>query len=227
MPKNQISELLPKVITNIYDPNDFSRIHFIPDGSKLPPAKKQTMQSLKSAKANTSLSFLQSKNGLNKKDAVQPTPSSTQLNSTSKATIHSVNLTSNPASNTAEEKMQKQIKAIRTPMIHLLAMRPLSTKYLAIKLNCPQNIVEQVLEKVGRLARIDPQKMDLNDKTYKELDVWAFNYPDSSERDNAIQRSIAAFDRMRMSQEDPRWQMLYPKEERNKGNTLSRLNHLA
>ena len=135
--------------------------------------------------------------------------------------------TSNTTGPVAKEKTRKQIEAIRTPLIHLLAMRTLSTKYLAQKLNCPQDVVEQALEKVGRPARTDPQKKELNDKTYKDLDVWAFNYPDQSDRENAIQRSIAAFDRMRMSQEDPKWQMLYPKHERDKGNTLSRLNHLA
>ena len=185
------------------------------------------MQSLKSSKRGISLSSAQNRNGLHNKDVVRSTSSGPQLNSAMITSIQDPNLTSHPVGTAAEEKIQKQIKAVRTPMIHLLAMRPLSTKYLAQKLSCPQNIVEQVLEKVGRPARIDPEKKELNDKTYKELDVWAFRYPDPSDRENAIQRSIAAFDRMRMSQEDPKWQMLYPKEERNKGNTLSRLNHLA
>lgn len=126
-----------------------------------------------------------------------------------------------------KEKIQKQIDAIRIPLIHILATRTLSAKYLAGKLNCSRDIIDQALDKVSRPSRGDPEKRELNDKTYKELDVWAFNYPDTYERDNAIQRSVAAFDRMRMSQEDPRWQLLYIKEERNKGRTLSRLDHLA
>ena len=185
------------------------------------------MQSLKSSKPGSLLSNLHGKNGSHQKSTVQSASSSSQLGSATKPSVQGLTHTSNSAGTIAKEKAQKQIETIRTPLIHLLAMRTLSAKYLAQKLNCPQDIVEQALEKVGRPARIDPQKKELNDKTYKDLDVWAFNYPDPSDRDNAIQRSIAAFDRMRMSQEDPKWQMLYPKEERNKGNTLSRLNHLA
>lgn len=185
------------------------------------------MQSLKSAKGSPSLSFLQNKSGLHRRSVTQSTPTSPSIGAAGMSSAQERIATSNAAGTVAKEDIQGQIDAVRTPLIHLLATRPLSAKYLAQKLNCSRDVVDQVLEKVARPARGDPEKKELNDKAYKELDVWAFNYPDAYDRDNAIQRSIAAFDRMRMSQEDRKWQMLYAKEERNKGNTLSRLNHLA
>lgn len=185
------------------------------------------MQSLKSSKGSSSLSFLRNKSGLHHQSVTQSTPTSRSTSAVGVSSTQQGISTSTPAGTLAKEKTLVQSNAIRIPLIHLLATRPLSSKYLAQKLNCSREVIDQALEKVGRPARGDPEKKELNDKTYKDLDVWAFNYPDNYDRDNAIQRSIAAFDRMRMSQEDPRWQMLYTKEERHKGITLSRLNHLA
>lgn len=54
--------------------------------------------------------------------------------------------------------------------------------------------------------------------------MWKFPYPTNDDRENAIQNSISAFDRMRISRSDKLWQMLLPKEERGKGKCLSRLN---
>ena len=86
--------------------------------------------------------------------------------------------------------------------------------------------MKPALEKVGREFRLDPSKWDLSDKSYKDLDVWKFEYPDQHDRELAIDRATSAYDRLRMSQEDPKWQLMYPKSERGKGKTLSRLNHL-
>jgi len=120
----------------------------------------------------------------------------------------------------------QRLQAIRSPLLHLLAIRPLSTKYLAQNLRCSEDDVLTVLQRVGKPFRLDETKWDLSDKFYKELDVWHFNYPDQHDRDLAIDRSVSAFDRMRLSQEDQIWQKLYPKSERGKGKTLSNLNHL-
>ena len=121
------------------------------------------------------------------------------------------------------EKAQK-LQALRTPLIHLLAVRPVSEKFLAQKIACSQEECREVLEKVGKPARLDASKWDLSDRSFKELDVWKFNYPCQDDRELAIDKAISAFDRMRLSREDKLWQMLLTKEERGKGKVVSKLN---
>ena len=121
------------------------------------------------------------------------------------------------------EKTQK-LQALRTPLIHLLAVRPVSEKFLAQKIACSQEECREVLEKVGKPARLDTSKWDLSDRSFKELDVWKFNYPCQDDRQLAVDKAVSAFDRMRLSREDKLWQMLLPKEERGKGKILSNLN---
>ena len=130
---------------------------------------------------------------------------------------------SNPAS--LQGKVQR-IQAIRQPLIHLLAVRPLSAKFLAQQINCKHDDILEVLSKVGKTARLDESKYDLHDRVYKDLDVWAFAYPDQHDRDLAIDRSVSAFDRLRVSRTEAAWQKLNAKHERGKGKTLSRLDHL-
>ncbi len=121
------------------------------------------------------------------------------------------------------EKIQK-LQALRTPLIHLLAVRPVSEKFLAQKIACSQEECREVLEKVGKPARLDASKWDLSDRSFKELDVWKFNYPCQDDRELAIDKAISAFDRMRLSREEKLWQMLLSKEERGKGKIVSKLN---
>ena len=121
------------------------------------------------------------------------------------------------------QKTQK-LQALRIPLIHLLAVRPVSEKFLAQKIACSQEECREVLEKVGKHARLDTSKWDLSDRSFKELDVWKFNYPCQDDRQLAIDKAVSAFDRMRLSREDKLWQMLLTKEERGKGKILSNLN---
>ena len=118
----------------------------------------------------------------------------------------------------------RKLQALRTPLIHLLAVRPVSEKFLAQKIACSQEECREVLEKVGKPARLDTSKWDLSDRSFKELDVWKFNYPCQDDRQLAIDKAISAFDRMRLSREDKLWQMLLTKDERGKGKILSNLN---
>ena len=113
---------------------------------------------------------------------------------------------------------------MRTPIIHLLAVRPVSTKFLAQKICCSQQECLDVLQKVGREHRLDSSKWDLSDKSFKELDIWKFAYPQEEDRQFAIDRAISAFDRLRLSREDKLWQTLLPKGERGQGKVLSKLN---
>ena len=120
----------------------------------------------------------------------------------------------------------ERVQAIREPLIHLLAIRPLSAKYLAKQVSCKEDDVLEALSKVAKPARLDPEKFDLNDRTFKELDVWSFSYPDQHDRELAIERAVSALDRMRLTPKDSTWQRLLPKRERGKGKTLSKLDHL-
>ena len=115
-------------------------------------------------------------------------------------------------------------QALRQPLVHLLAARPASQKLLVRHLNCKDEEIEEVLHKIGKPFRLDQSKWDLQDKAFKELDVWDFNYPNQEDRELAIGRAISAFDRMRLSTQEKLWDMLIPKEERGKGKILSHLN---
>ena len=122
-----------------------------------------------------------------------------------------------------DEKSQK-LQALKTPLLHLLAIRPVSEKFLSQKLHCSPEDCNQILQKVGKPARLDPSKWDLSDRAFKELDVWKFRYPSQDDRQAAIDRAVSAFDRMRLSREDKIWQVLLPKAERGKGKILSKLH---
>ena len=115
-------------------------------------------------------------------------------------------------------------QALRQSLVHLLAARPASQKLLVRHLNCKDEDIEEVLHKIGKPFRLDQSKWDLQDKAFKELDVWDFNYPNEEDRQLAIGRAISAFDRMRLSTQEKLWDMLIPKEERGKGKILSHLN---
>lgn len=117
-----------------------------------------------------------------------------------------------------------KIKALRTPLVHFLAARPASIKLLVQHLGCKQDELLEVLNKVGKEHRLIPGKWTLNDKAFKELDVWNFDYPNQDDRQLAINCAISAFDRMRISTTEKVWDMLLPKSERGKGKILSNLH---
>ncbi|RHZ50077.1 uncharacterized protein CDV56_105950 [Aspergillus thermomutatus] len=129
--------------------------------------------------------------------------------------------TSAPSS---KNKDRIRLDALKVPFIHLLAVRAVSAKFLARQTRSSLEDCSALAQKYGIENRIDPEKFDLRDKTYKELDVWNFPYPSQEERQEAIDNAISAFDRMRISRSDKLWQMLLPKEERGKGKCLSRLD---
>lgn len=117
----------------------------------------------------------------------------------------------------------RRLQSLRTPLIHFLAARPASSKLLSTHLNCKEEDVLEVLLKVGKKFRLDESKWDLNDKAFKELDLFAFDYPNEGDRELAIGRAISAFDRMRISTSEKIWDKLMPKRERGKGKVLSAL----
>lgn len=129
--------------------------------------------------------------------------------------------TSAPSSQT---KNNARLQALKTPLIHLLAIRPVSTKFLARQTRSAVEDCAALVQKYGAENRIDREKYDLKDKFYKDLDVWKFPYPTQDDRQAAIDKAVSAFDRMRLSRTDKLWQGLLPKQERGKGKCLSKLN---
>ncbi|KAI4196847.1 MAG: hypothetical protein LQ350_006313 [Teloschistes chrysophthalmus] len=123
----------------------------------------------------------------------------------------------------AEDEKAQKLKALKVPLLHLVAIRPMSLQYLANRVGCSQGECMEVLEKIGKKARLDPDKWDLSDKAFKDLDVWKFAYDLDYDRELAIEHAISAYDRMRLSRDDELWQLLLPKEERDKGKVLSKL----
>ena len=124
----------------------------------------------------------------------------------------------------AQNKDQLRLDALKVPFIHLLAIRPVSAKFLADQTRSSLEDCLALARKYGTENRDHRDKFDLKDKTYRELDVWKFPYPSQNDREQAVKNAISAFDRMRVSRSDKLWQMLLPKEERGKGKCLSRLN---
>lgn len=122
-----------------------------------------------------------------------------------------------------ENKDRARLEALKVPFIHLLAVRAVSAKFLARQTRTTVEDCIALGEKFGVLNRINPEKYNLKDKVYKDLDLFGFNYTEE-DRKEAIENSISAFDRMRISRSDKLWQTLLPKAERGKGKCLSRLN---
>ncbi|KAL8760077.1 MAG: hypothetical protein Q9199_000311 [Rusavskia elegans] len=118
---------------------------------------------------------------------------------------------------------KEKMEAVKFPLLHLVAIRPMSLKFLANKIACSQEECKELLEKLGKPFRLDTTKWDLTDRAFKELSVWDFRYDLDDDRELAIERAVSAFDRLRLSREDREWQMLLPTEERGKGKILSRL----
>ncbi|PKY02662.1 hypothetical protein P168DRAFT_291804 [Aspergillus campestris IBT 28561] len=149
-------------------------------------------------------------------------PSSPALGgSRSPASVPPLTSTSAPAS---QNKDRLRLDALRVPFIHLLAVRAVSAKFLSRQTRSSLEDCTTLARKYGTENRINPEKFDLRDKIYRELDVWGFPYPSQEDRQEAIENAISAFDRMRISRSDKLWQTLLPKEERGKGKCLSRLD---
>ena len=129
-----------------------------------------------------------------------------------------------PFSTSTPSKDKIRLDAIRIPLIHMLAVRPLTPKTIAQNLHAAKEDVAKLLEKFAKDCRESMGKKELKEKTYKELDVWKFPYPSQDDRQAAIDHAIHAFDRMRVGRSDNLWQLLLPEEKRGKGECLSKLN---
>ena len=136
----------------------------------------------------------------------------------------SPHVTAAPTSAPLIDAQAQKARAIRCPLIHFLAVRPVSEKYLAQTLRCGTGECKEVLERVGRPYRLDISKWDLTDKAYRELDVHRFKYPSEDDRQLAVDRAVTAYDRLRLPHSDVLWQRLLPVHERGRGKVLSKLH---
>ncbi|KAL4887093.1 hypothetical protein BJY04DRAFT_177257 [Aspergillus karnatakaensis] len=153
----------------------------------------------------------------------KPNPSSSPSLGVARSPISLPPLTPTSAPPTQNRDRLRR-EALKVPFIHLLAIRAVSTKFLSRQTRSSIEDCTALAQKYGVENRINPEKFDLRDKVYRELDVWKFPYPSQEERQEAIENAISAFDRMRISRSDKLWQNLLPKEERGKGKCLSRLD---
>ncbi|KAK4627133.1 hypothetical protein CLAFUW4_04293 [Fulvia fulva] len=142
-------------------------------------------------------------------------PASPSLNA-SKTPNAGIAPTSMPASDAAA-----RTQAMRTPLIHLLAIGPLSRDSILERTRIPKDDLDSVLEKI---AKQDQGKWQLLDRAYKDLDVWKFGYGSQEDRDQVVKNAIRSYDRMRIGKDEKLWQMLLPKEDRDKGIILSKLH---
>lgn len=117
----------------------------------------------------------------------------------------------------AEVKLQ----AMKTPVVHLLAIKPASTDNITSTTHVPKEDLESILQKIAKQVN---GKWQLGDRAYKDLDVWKFGYPSKEDRQSAIDNAVRAYDRLRIGKEEKIWQNLLPKAERGKGVILSRLH---
>ncbi|KAJ9616716.1 hypothetical protein H2200_000435 [Cladophialophora chaetospira] len=132
--------------------------------------------------------------------------------------------TSAPLASAMSTKDRIRLDAIRIPLVHLLAVRPLASKAICDQLHASQDDIDKLLDKVSWESKAHEGKRELKEKSYRELDVWKFPYRSQEDRQAAIDRAITAYDRTRVEKKDPLWQLLLPVEERGKGKLLSKLN---
>jgi RNA polymerase II elongation factor ELL len=116
-----------------------------------------------------------------------------------------------------------RLRAMRTPLVHLLAMKPLARDDIIRKTRIPKDDLDEILKKIGKQ---EDGKWQLTDRAYKDLDVYKFGYLSHADRQAAVDNAIRAYDRMRIGKDDKIWQMLLPREDRDKGMVLSKL-HLS
>ena len=133
----------------------------------------------------------------------------------------SASQTSVPAASSPEAL---KATALKSTLLHVLAIGPTTLKSVAQKIRCSPSECEKVFSTYALPSRDDPSKLDLDPKAYKELDIWKFPYQSEGDRQSAIDRAVKAFDKLRITPSDDLWQQLLPKHDRGKGISLSKLD---
>ncbi|KAF3921648.1 hypothetical protein AA313_de0209245 [Arthrobotrys entomopaga] len=100
------------------------------------------------------------------------------------------------------------------PLIHLLALGPEREQTLAMKTHTDLDKCSGLVIQVAN--RDISGRWELFDRMYKELDVWKFKYPKQEMRESAIENAEDAFDRLKLPEDAPEWEMLRRPEDRGK-----------
>lgn len=127
-----------------------------------------------------------------------------------------------PTSIPASQQQAEKTKAVRSPIIHRLALGP-ATEVELVKLRTSASTECEFKLAMEKVADMEDGKWKLQPKFLKELDVWKYDYESGLERQVAIDNAIRAYDKMRLNPSEPEWQMLLPVAERGKGKCLSKL----
>lgn len=162
-----------------------------------------------------------SKNG-----RLQPHRQPSSLLNRNSATSSAVSTPRPSAAPTSAPQLNAQVKAhekgMRTVLVHLLAIKPLSEQDIISHTHIPKSHLAPLLPKIA--DKSVSNTWQLNNKSYKDLDPWTFKYQSEVKRQTVIDNAIRAFDRARLDKDDKHWQLLLPREERGKGKVLSRLH---
>ncbi|ESZ97334.1 hypothetical protein SBOR_2264 [Sclerotinia borealis F-4128] len=120
------------------------------------------------------------------------------------------------------EMQAEQAKSSRKPIVHLLALEPMTEKALSDRLHGPKGDFKQALAKVAELNSATG-KWELQKKYYKELDVFNYRYGNEDDRQRAIDNAVKVFDKMRLGLSEPEWEKLLPRSDRGTGKSLSKV----
>lgn len=167
-------------------------------------------------KSTSKAKFLSQNNRSLGADASRSMPSSPALTGVGSPAL-------GPTSVPLSQQQAEYAKAARKPVIHLLAVEPLTEKDIHNKVSdVSKNDLNQALRKVGDLNE-STGKWELRRSFYKELDIHSFNYESSEDRQQAIDNAVKVYDKMRLSASDPEWDRLLIRSERGTGKCLSKL----
>jgi RNA polymerase II elongation factor ELL len=114
------------------------------------------------------------------------------------------------------------LRALRVPILHLLAREPATDASLAATCRTSTAMVRDIMPKIAKRSAQDSDKWQLTDKSFREITPWSFPYSSDADREQAVESAIKAFDRLRLTKDDKLWQILLPREERGQGKCLSR-----
>ncbi|KAI1821272.1 hypothetical protein F4861DRAFT_519544 [Xylaria intraflava] len=127
----------------------------------------------------------------------------------------------NPAFSASQQVLEKN-KGQRSVLVHELAVRDQSYQHLQDVWTGVDSDLKPTVEKVADFNK-STEKWSLKKIYWKELDVWNYEYGKPEDRQSAIDNAVKLYDKQRVVLSDPAWDRLLPREDRNKGIVLSKL----
>ncbi|KAH6960788.1 hypothetical protein DER45DRAFT_171780 [Fusarium avenaceum] len=124
--------------------------------------------------------------------------------------------------NPSAPQVPDRAKGDRAMLVHELAVQDRSIDYLAKKWEGKQEDLEPALRKIADYLE-DTKKWSPKKRTWKDLDVWNYDYDTQEVRQKAIDNAVRQYDKQRITIAEPEWDRLLPKEERGTGKSLSRV----